>query len=200
MKLLSPDLWLQQAKADEAASRAKGALAECHRRYLLQQAYEKAVKALALACLTKKQRTNKRFASALGDCFLHHHTPWTVFSTMDDAEWKVSLLTAYDKDWAHLLKDLKALRNHVAARLQQGADAATVTAWKRIDATRPSKAADAVSYRYPFVDAKTDPEGVAPSNWKGWTAYQGDEKSVREAVAELFRRAGVQIGIWKRGT
>jgi hypothetical protein len=197
VKLLSPELWLQQAKADEAASRAKGPLAECHRRYLLQQAYEKAVKAFALACLAPKQRAKKQFASALGDCFLHHHTPMTVFATKDDADWADELRSAYGSSGAELVKELKALRNQVATRMKDGADTKTVEAWERIDGTRPTKAVDAVSYRYPFIDP-AHPEGVAPKDWRGWDSYQGSEDAVREAIADLLKRAGKQIAVWQK--
>jgi hypothetical protein len=199
MKLLSPELWLEQAKADAAASKVKTGLAECHRRYLLQQAYEKGVKALGLACLTRDQLAKGQFASALGDCFLHHHTPMTVFTTKDDDEWEEELRRAYKGAWQALLKELKALRNQVALRMGQGADKKLVDAWKRVDATRPRKAVDAVSYRYPFVDQKLHPDGVAPKSWQGWDAYQGPEGTVREAIAELLKRAGGQLTIWQRG-
>ena len=199
MKLLAPELWLRQAKADAAASRVKGQLAECHRRYLLQQAYEKGVKALALACLTKKQGNKKQFASALGDCFLHHHTPFTVFSTKVDAEWAEELRQAYGRDWETLLKGLKVLRTEVAKRRQNGADAKTIAAWKKIDGTRPIKAVNAVSYRYPFVDpAQKFPEGVSPADWSDWNSYQGVDVVARGAVAELLERAGRQVAIWHK--
>ncbi|HEX7601229.1 MAG TPA: hypothetical protein VF316_06470 [Polyangiaceae bacterium] len=199
MKLLSPELWLRQAKADEAASRATGALAECHRRYFLQQAYEKAVKALALACLTRKQSKDKQLSSALGEHFLHHHTPWTVFSTKDDAAWADELRLAYGAHGPTLLRELKLLRQQVAVRMQDRADGRVVDAWKQIDGTRPRKAVDAVSYRYPFVD-DAHVDGVAPKDWNGWSEYQGKEDVVRDAVAQLLRRAGDQVRIWNKGT
>ena len=40
-----PAAWLRQAHADLRAARTESGLVECHRRYLYQQAYEKAIKA-----------------------------------------------------------------------------------------------------------------------------------------------------------
>ena len=61
------------------------------------------------------------------------------------------------------------------------------------------KAVDAVSYRYPFVD-DAHVDGVAPKDWDGWSEYQGKEDVVRDAVAQLLRRAGDQVSIWNKGT
>ena len=115
-----------------------------------------------MACLAPRQVKDKQFSSALGACFLHHHTPLTVFSSKDDAEWEEELRKAYKGDWKTLLRDLKTLRNQLRTEMQRDADAATVCAWNKIDDTRPSKALDQVSYRYPFTDTKY-PDGVAPA-------------------------------------
>src|SRR5262245_30106391 len=41
--------WIEQARADLVASRAEaGGIRECHRRYWIQQSYEKSIKAYAL--------------------------------------------------------------------------------------------------------------------------------------------------------
>jgi methylphosphotriester-DNA--protein-cysteine methyltransferase len=198
VKLLSPELWLKQARADEKASRTAG-LAECHRRYLLQQAYEKGVKALALACLTTKQAKDKQFASALGECFLHHHTPVTVFSNKDDAAWEEELRASYKGNWEKLLRELKTVRRTLATALGRESDKRIVDAWQKIDGTRPSKVIDAVSYRYPFIQ-DAYPDGVAPSEWNGWAAYQGEADHVRNAVVTLLERAGQQVKTWLRQT
>jgi methylphosphotriester-DNA--protein-cysteine methyltransferase len=198
VKLLSPELWLKQARADEKASRAAG-LTECHRRYLLQQAYEKGVKALALALLTTKQAKDKQFASALGECFLHHHTPVTVFSNKDDAAWEEELRAAYKGNWEKLLRELKTFRRALATEMGRESDNHIVDAWQKIDGTRPSKVIEAVSYRYPFIQPAY-PDGIAPSEWNGWAAYQGEADHVRNAIATLLERAGQQVKTWLRQT
>lgn len=198
MKLLSPELWLKQARADEKASRADG-LDECHRRYLLQQAYEKGVKALALACLTSKQAKDKQFVSALGQCFLHHHTPVTVFSNKDDRAWEEELREAYSGSWEKLLRELKTVRNQLATLMGRESDTKTVHTWHKIDGTRPSKAVNAVSYRYPFTQVAYR-DGVTSSDWDGWAAYQGEADQVRNSVNTLLDRAGQQVKTWLRQT
>lgn len=199
MKLLSPRLWFKQARADAKASAAGHDLAECHRRYLLQQAYEKAVKALALANLPKRLDADRQFASALGDYLLMHHTPWTVFSGKNDEEWRNELRGAYAARWSELLRKLKELRRNVAIQLQRDTDARIVEVWKQIDSTRPSRSVDEVSYRYPFVvDEQSD--GIAPVDWDGWSQYQGAEELVRSAIEELLQRAGRQVTIWEQST
>lgn len=198
MRLLSPDLWLKQAKSDRTASGLVD-LPECHRRYLLQQAYEKSVKALGLALLPRKSAKDKRVRAALGDCFLHHHTPMTIFLAKDDTTWGLELRGAYGGDWQQILKILKGLRQMIALNMGAEADTQTVDAWTKIDGTRPTKKSDAVSYRYPFVD-DAHPDGITPHEWTGWGTYQGEEDVVRRAVDNLIARAGQQIAEWNRST
>jgi len=81
--------------------------------------------------------------------------------------------------------------------LGDGTNQSVVTTWKRIDATRPTKSIDQVSYRYPFVDAQ-NVDGVAPCVWTGWDGYQGPEQEVRDAVDELIQRAGIQVALWEK--
>jgi hypothetical protein len=197
MKLLSPKLWLQQARADRDASRATK-IGDCHKRYLLQQAYEKAIKALGLACMNEHQAKDKRIASALGDYFLHHHTPMTVFSSDDDAERLRELLADYPGFGATVHRQLKTIRTRILTILGDRTDAKIVKVWEKIDATRPTKSIDSVSYRYPFVDPPKSSLGIAPCAWAGWDAYQGPEQDVRDAIDELIRRAGMQVGIWEK--
>jgi hypothetical protein len=182
MKLLSPKLWFQQARADRDASKA-AKISDCHKRYLLQQAYEKAIKALGLACMNEHQAKDKKIASALGDYFLHHHTPMTVFSSDDDAERLGEIQAAYPKFGENVHRQLKTIRMQIVTILRDGTDAKVVKIWEKIDATRPTKSIDSVSYRYPFVDPQNQ-LGIAPCAWTGWDAYQGPEQDVRDAVDE----------------
>jgi hypothetical protein len=59
-------------------------------------------------------------------------------------------------------------------------------------------AADAPSYRYPFHARPADVEAVAPAHWTGWSRYQGDEAVVQQALEELLREVGLQVGRHKR--
>jgi len=94
-----------------------------------------------------------------------------------------------------VLKQLKTVRNHVVTTLGRSADAKLVKAWKRIDATRPTKSIDEVSYRYPFIHAN-HVDGVAPAAWTGWDDCQGREQDVRDALDELLKRAGERVRVW----
>lgn len=196
MKLLSPKLWLQQAKADRDASKATK-IADCHKRYLLQQAYEKGIKALGLACMNEHQEKNKKITSALGDYFLHHHTPMTVFSSEDDAERLAELQRDYPGFGETVHRQLKIIRTRIVTILRDGTNQKVVKTWEQIDATRPTKSLDSVSYRYPFVDAQSI-DGIAPCAWTGWDGYQGQEQEVRDAVDELLKRSGMQVAVWEK--
>jgi hypothetical protein len=66
--------WLRQARADlDACVKGREVLAECHRRYLLQQACEKGVKALGLVLWDERTADVATFARF----FLHRHDPLT---------------------------------------------------------------------------------------------------------------------------
>src|SRR3712207_5287731 len=64
--------WLRQARADlEAAEQRLGGAGECHRRYWLQQANEKCIKALGLVSWAGPASD----AAAFRSHFLHKHSP-----------------------------------------------------------------------------------------------------------------------------
>ncbi len=194
MKLLQPNVWLEQAKSDEKASAAKQ-LNECHRRYFMQQAYEKSVKALGLAILTRNQKSDKPFASVLGDYFLNHHTPLTVLSESVTDDAKNDIKKRYPKKHEKLIKQLTTFRIQLKRRMLDKVDAKVEGIWKKIDATRPSKNSSKVSYRYPFLDGAIE---IAPCAYNKWDAYQGSRTDVENAIKELFMRAGNAVKIAER--
>jgi hypothetical protein len=179
---------------DRKGAAAKG-LSKCHTRYLLQQAYEKGLKALGIAMLSPKLLADKQFTSVLGDYFLHHHTPMTVLSESGDEDTVAELKRAFPKDWERLLKQLKTFRIELKRRLLDDSDDSLRRAWEKVDATRPSKDPTIVSYRYPFFDGD---EQVAPASWQDWDDYQGPEATVGGAVDELLKRAGHAVTIAQR--
>ncbi len=56
-----------------------------------------------------------------------------------------------------------------------------------VDATTPSIDDATVSYRYPFIDVRTC-EYVAPRDYTGWDAYQGNLVGLRSAIARFLRQ------------
>lgn len=155
------DAWLRQAAADLDAGRSTQG-EECHRRYWLQQACEKGIKALGLI-LWRGGPANERLFTRH---FLHDHSPLQ----------KVSKAPA-DKHLALLRRQLDAELGRI--------DGASLI--RKVDATTPSLAPDAPSYRYPFRDfAGGD---TAPVDWGAaeWNEYQGDFMGVVAAVERLLR-------------
>lgn len=170
----SPELkaWLRQARADLNACIGAGqdALAECHRRYLLQQACEKGMKALGLVLWDERAAdvaTFNRF-------FLHRHDP-------------LSRLRAQEG----LPRSLWALLRQIDAELGTIDNARLL---RQVDATSPSTDPADVSYRYPFVDDQTGVV-VAPADVQTdrWDAYQGNEMGVSRAVGRLLDRVEGRI-------
>lgn len=66
------EAWIEQAEDDLEAARVDAAgLSECHRRYWIQQAYEKAIKAYALMRWKGASQDEAEFAQK----FLLQHSP-----------------------------------------------------------------------------------------------------------------------------
>ncbi|MBX3181657.1 MAG: hypothetical protein KIT72_12680 [Polyangiaceae bacterium] len=155
--------WLRQARADLEASR-QTVLAECHRRYLLQQAYEKGVKALGL----------RLWRGSLADAdfrrlFLHRHDP-------------LSRLQAE----ADLAKALRIFLRQINSELSTLDNAGLLL---RVDGTSPTTNRSDVSYRYPFIDSQTG-SVIAPVDIStdDWDAYQGNEMGVARAIERFLKR------------
>ncbi|MGM0578169.1 MAG: hypothetical protein ACQEXJ_20760 [Myxococcota bacterium] len=176
---------MDQARADLRAARCTDdAVAECHRRYWLQQAYEKALKAYLVAQVGKRER--HEVLLIVRDTILGSHSPLTDFPRgVDLDDLKARLEQAYPDDWQRGLRLVELLRRHAHAFVtnRRGHEALY-----KLDDTRPSIAARYPSYRYPFFDGG---KSVAPAKWRGWTGYQGPEEEVAGAVEELIDAARV---------
>jgi len=166
--------WIEQAEADLRASRATAPeLAECHRRYWVQQSYEKAIKAYALM----------RWAGAAADepeftrMFLLRHSP----------------LKTIDQPPTPLSKRLHLLRRDVKAFVMR---LDNVDLLLQIDATTPMNDPGEVSYRYPFIIA--DGEYVAPAAYEGWDRYQGNLAGALAAVGRLIGAVKEELKVFAR--
>lgn len=161
-----PDLlraWLRQADSDLAAARAEaGGSAECHRRYWLQQACEKGIKALGIILWAERPADDGRFRAD----FLHRHSPLRNLKTVP----------GIPKSLAQLLKAIEADIGRI--------DGTGVIL--KVDATTPTTDLTDVSYRYPFFDVR---EGriVAPVDYADWDAYQGNIEGVTAAIDRFLR-------------
>ena len=154
--------WLRQANADlDAARDSSGALA-CHRRYWLQQACEKGIKALGAILWNGPAAYDKRFRSE----FLYKHSPLKNLRETPGIPKPLSLL----------LRELEAELRRI--------DGHGLLA--KVDSTTPTTDAMDVSYRYPFVDSSSG-DIIAPVDFRGWDAYQGNEGGVISAVDRFLK-------------
>jgi hypothetical protein len=156
--------WIEQADADLLAARAESAdLRECHRRYWIQQAYEKAIKAFALMRWNGGVEEHAQFERL----FLLQHSPLKTV-----AETNTPLSKAL-----HLLE--REVQSFVRKNL--AGEASTLL---KIDSTTPRNAPEEISYRYPFL---VDGEYTAPTAYEDWDGYQGSFMAARGAVERLLR-------------
>lgn len=159
--------WLRQANADLQAGRSEGS-AECHRRYWLQQACEKGVKALALVLWNGPASDDGLFRAH----FLHSHSP------LRRLEADLTAKPALPRSLRRLLRQLET---ELGAIDGDGL-------LRKVDATTPTTDPTGVSYRYPFRDAVSGNE-VAPTDWTSteWDAYQGNAAGVIAAIERFLR-------------
>lgn len=186
MTIAPPKLWLEQSRADLSAAQSNGAgILECHRRYWLQQAYEKAIKALMLAKLDGPDRRNPQVLLIVRDVLLRSHTPLQDLPSEETREqMRERLEKQYPGQWQRGVKVVyllvREIKQFIVSQTARGV-------LERIDDTRPSISADVPSYRYPFFEGDS---AITPARWQGWTAYQGDEAAVVAALTELTAAVG----------
>jgi hypothetical protein len=158
--------WLRQARADLEAGRSDGG-EECHRRYWLQQACEKGIKALGLILWRGSTSENGVFRGH----FLHKHSPLK------------QLQKDVDND-ATLPKSLRLLLRAIESELGQLDGEGLL---RKVDATTPTTDPTEVSYRYPFRDSSG--QDIAPVDWTptDWDAYQGNVAGVVASVDRFLR-------------
>jgi hypothetical protein len=161
-----PDLlraWLRQANSDLAAARADAdGVAECHRRYWLQQACEKGIKALGIVLWAGRPSDDGRFRAA----FLHRHSPLRNLKTVPDIP----------RSLAQLLRGIEA-----EIRSIDGTGLIL-----KVDATTPTTDPIDVSYRYPFVDGRTG-RVLAPIDYADWDVHQGNFEGVMAAIDRFLK-------------
>lgn len=188
-----PKVWLRQARRDLAAARC-GTTDECHRRYWYQQSYEKAIKAYAITLVTSK---NAQVLAGFRDSFLRHHAPLAVAKASEEEgeeSMEHRLKRIYPKSWEEIVKTVVNVRRLTENFVDNLKHARSI---RKIDATHPSMAVTAVSYRYPF-QASGSTQSVAPADWRGWSSYQGIEATVQKALDELIDGVALQIGSYAR--
>ncbi len=158
--------WLRQARADLEAARGNGG-EECHRRYWIQQACEKGIKALGLVLWNGPPAHDGVFRGY----FLHKHSPLK------------ELATELNKDLA-LPKSLRLLLRQLEVELNQLDGAGLL---RKVENTTTTTKLSDVSYRYPFLDAGG--KDVAPRDWTttDWDAYQGNAAGVIAAIERFLR-------------
>ncbi len=158
--------WIRQARADWEAGRATSG-SECHRRYWLQQACEKGIKALGIVLWNGPAADDGRFRHH----FLHQHSPLKELADEAAADPK------FPKSLHLLVRQLEA---ELAKIDGEGL-------LRKVDSTTPRKDPTEVSYRYPFVD--TAGQEIAPVDWTAtdWDAYQGNFAGVVAAIDRFLR-------------
>lgn len=175
------DPWVQQAKADlRAAKVAANEIAECHRRYWIQQSYEKAIKALALIRFKGSDEED----SAL--CTLLSHSPMKFLKKHADDP-----TSALPKGLTR--KKIFGLEREVQIFVRSLAQFEFLA---RIDEEGPSKNPSDVSYRYPFYDQEAN--YVAPANIENWSEYLGGLDAAFAAVEKMIRAVDDEYRTFKR--
>ncbi len=165
--------WLLQADSDlKAAEAASDDVSESHRRYWLQQSYEKAIKAWGLM----KWKYNPDDEGHFRHVFLRRHSPFFFI----------------DNTNAPLPRSIHLLQREARIFINELPYAATLI---QLDATTPEFDETKVSYRYPFV---ADDEHIAPCSYDGWDAYQGDWGEVRRSVRLFIREVRGELAIFRR--
>jgi len=165
--------WLAQAEADLNAARVEDArFAECHRRYWIQQGYEKAIKAYALIRWNGSSR-DLRFRMD----FLLKHSPLKSIGAT-----------------ASLTKELYLLGREVESFVRGLGDAGLLM---KIDDLETSSRPDQVSYRYPFRLQGGAAE-LPPSEYSDWEACLGNRMGSTAAVERLIRKVRGELRIARR--
>jgi hypothetical protein len=168
------EAWIEQAEADLLAASARAPeLRECHRRYWLQQGYEKAIKAYALMRWNGGPENEREFHRT----FLLQHAPLKVVSEVSTP----------------LSKAMYLLRREVEIFVRRLDNSEILL---KIDATIPRNDPAEISYRYPFLQ---EGEYTSPARFDGWDAYQGNPQGTQAAVARLLRAVKDELKIWGRG-
>lgn len=164
------DIWIAQARADLEASRAN-MVYECHKRYWLQQACEKGIKALGIVIWRHEPPLDGLFRRY----FLHKHSPI--------AQLKRDLNDNPNPDLVTHSRRFTLLMNQIETELRK-LDGGPLLL--KVDSTTPTTNPTDVSYRYPFRDSANNL--VAPRDWKtaDWDAYQGNTVGVNQAIERLL--------------
>lgn len=166
--------WLRQAEADLRAGEAEAdGVSESHRRYWLQQSYEKAIKAWGLM----KWKHNPDDEGQFHHVFLRHLSPFFFI----------------DNTNAPLPKSIHLLQRE-ARLFINGLPYRDVLI--KLDATTPEFDETKVSYRYPFLDAVG--EHVPPCAYEDWDAYQGERGEVRRSIRAFLREVRGEFAIFRR--
>ena len=164
-ELESASVRLRQASADLRAGGAQNAdTAECHRRYWLQQACEKGIKALGTLIWNGPDQDESLFRKL----FLHQHSP----------------LANLTLEAGKAPKSIRLLLRQVQSELSAIDGSGLLM---KVDATTPSTALGTVSYRYPFQDPADTSRLIPPCDYPDWDAYQGNDVGVSSAVERLLR-------------
>jgi hypothetical protein len=158
--------WMRQARADWEVGRATSG-SECHRRYWLQQACEKGIKALGILLWKGQAADESRFRQY----FLHQHSPLKELA--DNA----AVDPKFPKSLHLLVRQLETELGKI-----DGEDLL-----RKVDGIKQQRDASEVSYRYPFVDAAGTE--IAPVDWKtsDWDLYQGNFAGVVAAIDRFLR-------------
>ena len=182
--------WLDQARVDLDAALVKTAN-ESHRRYWLQQSYEKALKCWVRANMIP---LDDDYEHACGLIFWHAHSPLLRLTRAKNENYVRQKIGKKLQHRGHdvflglhlIGREIRSMfrssKKHEAMLLQ-------------IDATTPSTDTSKISYRYPFYVASPERKMVSPSKYgdQGWLNYQGDEDRVQAAVRWLLDQAEIAV-------
>ncbi len=161
--------WIRQAEADLAAARVESdGIAECHRRYWIQQSYEKAIKALAFTLLGGTDDENKALRQLLS------HSPLKLLAERI-VDPKTPLPKTLDR------KRLRLLKRDLDAFVRRLDNAKFL---EKVDDLEPTPHDEDPSYRYPFMAGG---EYLPPIDFQDWELHLGGIAGAISAVQRLIR-------------
>jgi HEPN domain-containing protein len=173
---------LRQANYDLVAAQAGAAeIRENHRRFWLQQAYEKALKAWAILDFRSRDASE---AMAFEKVYLLGHSPLYRFQH-PNLEKHVNIS--------------RVLSRSLRTFLNRSLTAEDIRILETIDAMVPSDDPSVVSYRYPFLDPGSQAL-IAPSDFTAWDEIQGTHVQVGSTLRRLIRKVNDYAIISGRGT
>lgn len=178
-----PSFWIAQATSDlgvfEQLAGVEGSASQ--RWYLLQQAYEKAIKSIGIIVFSPSI-PDSTLCRGFKHFFLATHRPLTAIASLNLA----ALQKQFKREASHVYRALVSFSNQMDAIVGEVHGAEVL---RRLDAVHQSFSAEEKSFRYPFFADPPDGSPIAPCEYTDWGVDVGTEKRVHGAVKNVLKTA-----------